>query len=124
MSRRQLALAFLVICPAVCCAERSHAQRPAYRPARPTISRYFDLYRYEPGPLGGYLSDFLPRQELRRELARQAAGLQLQGAAIRAMDERISLSNPSRTAVRPTGLHSTFMNYSHYYPMAGSRSRR
>jgi len=129
MSRLPLWFALLIFSIAVSSGQPAQAQTPGYRPARPTLSPYFDLYRRDAGPLGGYHSDFRPRQEFRRSIQQQAAGLQQQNADIRALGQRMSLvEQPSQTSVRPTGTGSVFMNYSHYYQGSGrsgsSRSRR
>jgi hypothetical protein len=128
MDRLLITPAFLIPCILLCTVEPAQAQIPGYRPTRPTLSPYFDLYRFEPGPLGGYLSDFRPRQEVRQALQRQSARVQQQSATIRSLDRRMSLVEGPVDLVRPTGTGSGFMNYSHYYLMRGrarsSGSRR
>lgn len=118
MNRLQIPLAFLIVCILVFSVQTVHAQRP-YRPTRPTLSPYFDLYRRNPGPLGPYHSDFRPRQEFRRAVQQQNAGLQRQNTNIRSLDRRMSLFERPPATVRPTGTGSVFMNYLHYYNLRG-----
>jgi hypothetical protein len=119
MRRLPICLAWLILSIAVLVGERAEAQYPGYRPPRPTLSPYFDLYRREAGPLGPYHSDFRPRQEFRRTLQQQGASLQQERSTISSLDRRMSLFERAPQGVRPTGTASVFMNYSHYYRLAG-----
>jgi hypothetical protein len=119
MSRLPICLALLIFSIAVSSGQPAEAQFPGYRPARPTLSPYFDLYRRDSGALGPYHSDFRPRQEFRRAIQQQGASLQQQYATISSLDRRMSLVERPPQAVRPTGTGSVFMNYSHYYPTSG-----
>jgi len=119
MNRLQIPLASLIACILLLSVEPADAQRPRNIPRRPTLSRYFDLYRRDPGPLGPYHSDFRPRQEFRRAVQQQNAGLQRQRANIRSLDRRMTLFERPPATVRPTGTGSVFMNYSHYYNLRG-----
>ena len=121
MNRIRVSVAILIGCVFLSSVGTARAQRQRSRPTRPAISDYFNLYRGEPGPLGPYHSDFRPRQQVRRNLQKQAFRLQQQNTQIRALDQRMSLSGGSRGVMRPTGTGSMFMNYSHYYQM-GYRS--
>jgi hypothetical protein len=114
-----ICLAGLILSVAVSVGERAEAQYPGYRPPKPTLSPYFDLYRREAGPLGPYLSDFRPRQEARQAIRQQAYGLQEQRSTIGSLDQRMSLFERAPQGIRPTGTASVFMNYSHYYRTAG-----
>lgn len=121
MNRMQIRLAFLIACLLLSSAATADAQRQRYRPTSPPLSPYFDLFRggEDAGPLGGYWGSYRPRQDFRRAMQQQGARLQQQATNLRALDQRMSLTQPSPGSVRPTGSHSVFMNYSHYYPLQG-----
>ena len=128
MNQLRIPLAFLITCIFLLSVQSARAQRRRPVPRRPTISPWLNLSRTDPGPLGGYLSDVRPRQQLARSLQQQNARLQHQGSSIRSLGRRMSLAERPPESVRPTGTGGVFMNYSHYYQMRGlsgsSGSRR
>jgi hypothetical protein len=124
MNRLPIHLVLLIISIVLSCVQPTHGQLPRYRPTSPTLSPYFDLFRRDTGPLGGYHSDYLPRQEFRRSIQQQGARLQQQNASIRSLDQRMSLAEQPPYSVRPTGTGSVFMNYSHYYQVPGHSGSR
>lgn len=96
-------------------SEPAGAQSPRtpYMP-RPTLSPWLNMYRSDPGPVGPYLSYVRPEQRLRQTLAEQQTRIFEQQNQLDAL-RRQTTTLESRGAVAPTGVSSTFMNYSHYY---------
>ena len=89
---------------------------------RPTISPWLDLQRGDnDGPLDNYHTFVRPRQRAYNTLGRQNFAIQQQGRAIRGLGNRMSQMRQTPSGVRPTGTHSTFMNYSHYFPSSRGR---
>ena len=136
VNARVLLLTVLATCVVVCSARLADAQarsRPSTRtPAvrRPTVSPWLNLYRRDGGPLGGYLSDVRPRQELYRTLQRQSASIDRERVAgarreagIQALQRQV-LDLQRRSEALPTGIGSVFMDYSHYYPALRTPVRR
>ena len=93
-----------------------------YRPSRPTLSPWLNLYDREPGPLGNYLSRVRPQMQLRSTLHQYDARLRFQGSALASLGGEVA-GLTERDSIRATGTGSGFMDYSHYYPTLGSASR-
>lgn len=91
------------------------AQNPRvpYTP-RPTLSPWLNMNRADPGPVGPYLSYVRPEQRLRRTLDEQQARLSRQQVELQSLRERATAIE-TRGVTAPTGVGSTFMNFSHYY---------
>jgi hypothetical protein len=121
MIRTRLVLALLAGWFFLHGVQSAHAQRQYYAPSlnRPTLTPYLQYFRADPGVLGPYFSHVRPRLQLQRVLGRQAAEIQQQQAATRAIGNRLTYFEQSGS-VRPTGTGSVFMSYSHYYPSLGS----
>jgi len=127
MANRGLAIVAGVVCGCLATADTSLAQGPGQRPfentyRRPTVSPYLQLQQQGMNPLQNqniYQTMVQPQVEQQRQQIeqlqqrRQMGQLQnqvkqiQQGTQARQFDETI----------RPTGHASTYMNYSHYYPM-------
>lgn len=133
MKRLPFVLVFVFVCTLVSCLRPAHGQgySSRYRSlGRPTFSPWLDLYRRDPGPVGPYLSNVRPRQELYRTLQgqeaglrRQTAGLQRQETGILSLQRRVTQLERGGV-MAPTGTGSVFMNYSHYYQFRTPFSRR
>ncbi len=94
---------------------------PSYRPSRPTISPYFQLYNRNSSPVGNYHGFVRPRQQVYRSFQQQNRTNQQQNrinqrqsSDLRSLGQQV-LSIRESGSLRPTGTGSTFMNYSHYY---------
>ena len=124
MKRPQIALMFLIACVVLAGVRPAHAQRSwPYRPSRPTLSPWFGLYQYNPGPLSNYRQHVLPEIERRDTLRRQDLAIGRQSAGLRSLGQQMSRFERA-SSMRPTGTGSVFMNYSHYYQFQGSYGRR
>ena len=100
----------------LCVARPVQAQRPwPYRPSRPTISPYMNLYRANPGPVDNYHLYVRPQQRLLSTLQQQNQALYQQSAGLQALRQEVTGVGRQRIAT-PTGIGAGFMNYSHYYP--------
>lgn len=121
--KRLLVPAMVFVSAVLCFEQFALAQRPArssYRPSRPTLSPWFNLYRSEGGALDNYHSFVRPEQQLRRTLTQQESAIRQQGASLRTLGGQMS-SMQQAYPTRPTGTGSTFMNFSHYYSFGGGR---
>jgi len=101
--------------------------QPRYTPSRPTFSPWLNLYQRNTGVLDNYHTYVRPQVELERTLRQQDLALSRQSAALRNIQGQLNRERPAQAG--PTGVHSTFMNYSHYYPGAstgglGARSKQ
>ena len=91
-------------------------------PAGPTISPYLQYFRQPTGVLNNYNQFVRPRQELRSTLQNQNQQLrQLDDNVRNARRDINTLSQTRGAGVRPTGVGSAYMNFSHYYPALGGR---
>ncbi|MBN1589432.1 MAG: hypothetical protein JW888_07950 [Pirellulales bacterium] len=126
MKVRCLVSVFLTASLFLSCAASAHAQqggRKYFRPPSPTISPWMDLFRKDPGPLDNYHSFVRPKQRVYDALGRQNFEIQQQQAQTRDLGQELSRFERASLA-RPTGTGSTFMNYSHYYPLQRSAGGR
>ena len=90
-----------------------------YRPQSPTISPWLNLQQKNAGPLGGYLSNVRPEQQLRDTLQQHQSSIQSNTGGLLTLQGQVRQSE-KKESVRPTGTGSTFMNYSHFYPGYGT----
>ena len=81
---------------------------------RPTLSPYLGMNRITGGPLPAYLAIVRPEQQLRSTLKRQRIAINRQQQRLGRAEQQIRLG--SRTDVAPTGVHSGFDRYLHFYP--------
>ena len=93
--------------------------RAPYTPG-PALSPWLNMYRSDPGPVGPYLSYVRPEQRLRQTLVDQQNRINQQAVELQAVRQRATALE-SRGALTPTGVSSTFMNYSHYYSFGRRR---
>ena len=91
----------------------AQAPRAPYTP-KPTLSPWLNMYRRDPGPVGPYLSYVRPEQRLRQTLTDQQSRITEQQSELQTLRQQTTAIE-SRGALTPTGVSSTFMNYSHYY---------
>lgn len=117
MKRLQVIVALLIGGASVLSGEPAGAQY------RPRISPWLELGRRDAGPLGPYLSNVRPRQQLARTLRQQQGAIRQQNAGLRSLGQQFSRFE-REGPVRPTGTSSVFMEYSHYYQFGGSSGRR
>jgi len=125
MRRIRLIPAFVFLCLVGVCVAPSWAQgmRPSYTPSSPTLSPWFGLYNRDSGPLDNYHNFVRPRQRVYRALQQQHNEIQRQSSNLNALGQEVlSMRQPS--SLRPTGVGSTFMNYSHYYSVQPPARRR
>ncbi len=116
MNRMIGLLTIAAVSVALLAVSSADAQRPwPYRPGRPTISPYMNLYRANPGPVDNYHLYVRPQQQLLNTLQWQDQALQQQGAHLQSLRQEVSGFGQRRIAT-PTGIGAGFMNYSHYYP--------
>jgi hypothetical protein len=112
-----LAAGLLVAWILVASEDAARAQPPGL--LRSSVSPWMGLFQRNPGPLGNYNSYVRPQLDLQDTFRQQNFAIQRQGTGIQALNR--TLSEMERSAsVRPTGTNSVFMDYSHYYPLAGS----
>lgn len=118
MRRTIQTLVALMACAAFAPAAVSQAQSSGYRPYKPTISPWFNLYNRNTGPLDNYNTYVRPEMELRDTLQQHASGIQRNSTGIRSLGHEVNQLQ-TEGLIRPTGTGSGFMNYSHYYPALG-----
>ena len=80
----------------------------------PTLSPYLDLLSTQTGPLPNYFELVRPRQQLLSTLQRQERAIGRQQQQLQTLDRRVDSS--VRAGVAPTGVHGTYVDYSHFYP--------
>jgi hypothetical protein len=98
-------------------ATPSYAQQRYQSPSGPTITPYLDYFRQPTGVLDRYNQYVVPRRQMRQRLTQQ-------DTLLRGLNTRVSEVNDEIQRVReptitPTGVGSSFMNYSHFYNMSG-----
>ena len=124
MRRLPLIPALVFLCLVGVSATPSWAQnRPSYTPSSPTLSPWFGLYNRDSGALGNYHYYVRPRQQAYRALQQQHNEIQRQSSDLHTLGQQV-LSMRRSNSLRPTGVGSTFMNYSHYYNRQQSARRR
>jgi len=123
MRRLPLIAAFVFVCLVGVSTTPSWAQRPSYRPNTPTLSPWFGLYNRDSGPLSNYHNFVRPRQQVYRALRQQRSEIQRQSSDLHMLGQQV-LGMRQTNSLRPTGIGSTFMNYSHYYNIQPSGRRR
>jgi hypothetical protein len=106
---------------------QSHAQRPAERPfeniyRRPSVSPYNQISNVSNNPLllaNAYQQMVVPQQEQQRQRIEQMSQRRDMGRLQNQVQQiqRGTLGRQIDPTIRPTGHASTYMNYSHYYPM-------
>lgn len=102
------------------------AQNPytPYRPSMPTFSPWMNIFNRNTGPYDNYHSFVQPELNLQQDLRNQAYFNQQQNAAMGTMHNQMTRIEAERNRpMTPTGTASTFMNYSHYYPLQTSGGR-
>ena len=115
----------LLICgPPSASAQQPRRSYATYRPSRPTVSPYLDLFRQRTGELDNYHTFVRPKLRTQAALRRQSAqfgSLQRQFGGLQSQ-----FSSLQNTQVAPTGIGGGFMNFSHFYstPAAAGRRRR
>ena len=85
-----------------------------YRPAKPTLSPWLNLYDRNAGPLGGYLSDVRPRLEVARSLNQQQTAIDRQGSDIQSLGQQVTEMRRDE-GIAPTGTGAGFMNYAGHF---------
>ncbi len=101
-------------------AQHSLAQGPQNRPSRyepafgPTISPYQQLFRRPSGSLNNYYNFVRPRIQVRSTLRSQEQRLDALNQDVQRASQKASVVYGSGAG--PTGIHSLYMNYSHFYP--------
>ena len=118
MFRLSTVFAGLVLVAVSLGVQSAHAQG-LYRPTRPTISPWLNLYDRNAGPLGGYLSDVRPRAELSRSLNQQQRAIDRQGSEIQSLGQQVTEMRQDG-AIAPTGIGAGFMNYSSHFQNSNS----
>jgi hypothetical protein len=83
------------------------------------MPRALDYFRQDVGVLDNYNTFVAPRRQLDRNL--QSLQAQENYNARRTQQE---ISQIRQSTVAPTGVGSTFMNYSHYYNNRGNQAGR
>lgn len=73
--------------------------------------------------MGPYLSYVRPEQQLRQTIVDQQNRINQQALDLQALHQRATAIE-IRGALTPTGVSSTFMNYSHYYTFGNTPIRR
>jgi hypothetical protein len=117
MARLTLVTCVLVVFSVV---QPGLAQQPQTRPSRyepafgPTISPYLQYSRPRSGPLNNYYNFVRPRVQLRSTLRTQERRLDTLNRDIQRVSQSASQVRGSGAA--PTGTHSSYMNFSHFYP--------
>lgn len=111
----------------------AYGQRPSrYTPSRPTVSPYFNLFRTNTGGLPNYQMFYQRDEQLRSTLRRQQRQLgtlqqEFQGTtappATGMMAGRAS-QTMRRGATRARARAAKFMDYSQFFPNAGSVRRK
>ena len=111
-----LVLALLVACCVLVSSRSAAAQTqvPRYRPARPTVSPYMNLFRENRGPLPNYHTYVRPMLQQRSTNYQQQFATQQLQQQVQALQQQGRQYGPAQVA--PTGIGATFMNRSHYYP--------
>jgi len=124
MTRPQVVVTLLLAGALLTSARAASAQGPEsrYRPSRPTLSPWFDLYQRNSGPLDNYHQFVRPQIELQDTLTQQNAAIQRGSAGLRSLRSEVT-DLQQEGNVRPTGTGSVFMDYSHFYPSKQSAGR-
>ena len=108
-------------------AKQAEAQQPprpsSYRPpAGPTLSPYLLYSRRPTGIYDNYNAFIRPRIELRSTLRTQTRQIGQLDREVRDVQRDVTtLSEVRQLGVAPTGIGSSYQNYSHYYPGAAGR---
>jgi len=89
-----------------------------YRPSRPTLSPYLDLFRRDTGPLPNYFTFVRPRQQVQTQIQQQAYNMQLLQQQTNTLEDQALAP-----ATGANGAQPRFQNYLHYYPTPQSRRR-
>ena len=88
-------------------------------PAGPTLSPYLLFSRRPTGIYDNYNAFIRPRFELRSTLYTQNQELRYLDRNLQAVEGDVrTLSKIREAGVAPTGVGSSYLNYSHYYPLA------
>ncbi len=101
-------------------AQPSLAQGPQNRPSRyqpafgPTISPYQQLFRRPSGSLNNYYNFVRPRIQVRSTLRSQEQRLNNLSQEVHRASQ--NASGVHESGAGQTGIHSLYMNYSHFYP--------
>ncbi len=125
MKRVQLFMVFVVASVVFSVGQPAYAQ-----PRQGTLSPWLNMFGRNRGPLGPYLSDVRPEQQLQTTLQQHGAGLQQHDARLQRQHVGMGLLgqqmiNLERTGtIRSTGTGGGFMNYSHYYQFPGMAAGR
>lgn len=83
-------------------------------PAGPTENRYLDYYNAPTSPLGSpYHQYVLPGAQLQRNLNQLDSAVNNQDLRLQDVEQDAEQQHRRRNA--PTGTHSTFQNYSHFF---------
>lgn len=113
-------LAFALVIALVASAQAQQKNSRTKRPFedlnlnRPAVSPYLNLVNNTQNGITNY-------QSLVKPLVQQQATNRRQGTAINQLQKQVAASRPTSgaqgsDALRPTGHHSTYQNYSHFYP--------
>lgn len=94
------------------------AQQRYVPPAGPTLPNELNYFRRDTGVLDQYNQFVAPRRRLENDLR----SLQMQQNVQAQRQEELAVAQRNLairpTGAAPTGTGATFMNYSHYFPMA------
>jgi len=119
MKTVQFALLSALLLGMATTAQAQNFRSPRYVAPRPSISPWLDLERQDNGgPLDNYNALVRPKQRTIDKLGRQGFAIRQQRQAIYGLGSQLQ-QRPA--GIRPTGTHSSFMNYSHFFPAMGRR---
>ena len=124
---RSLAITAVAVCGGMIATDYAAAQGPGQKPfqniyRRPNLSPYNQLTQQNMNPQQGqtiYQSLVQPQLEQQRQQLEQISQRRQVGT-LQNQVRQIQQGTQSRQIdemIRPTGHASTYMNYSHYYPM-------
>lgn len=121
---RRLSLISIMLIAAFILSHGTPAAAQGYRPAKPTLSPWLNLYEKRGGPLDPYHQFVRPELQLQDTLRQQNLTNQRQSAEVSALGRQVTQMEEDRLApIRPTGSASVFMSYSHYYYAQGAAGR-
>ena len=92
-----------------------------YYPVRSPISPWMNIFQRKPAPLDNYHSYVQPDLQLQRAMLQQNDATMLNARGVQFLGQQMEDAQ-RESQVRPTGMGSVFMEYSHYYPMKQRRA--
>lgn len=116
--------AFLCLMSTTAQAQVREKYGRSYQPSRPTLSPYLNFFRSDTGVMDNYNTFVRPRQQLQDELNQQNYRLRTLNRDINQLEQQQATQTIRPSTIAPTGVGSTFMNYSHYYNLGRNARRR